>query len=112
MPWYGAVVWTRAENGQRIYCCQWDEERGGLELPKGGEKPIDSSSFATARRALWKEAGIGLSWRERGDFHWVHQPGQISGFFVTMLTKTDDEVIPYPRREWLTLEGCAEGGLV
>ena len=129
MPWYGAVVWS-GHGERRRYCCQWDHDRGGLELPKGGMEnwrrtshAPDISPWTTARWETWQETGIWLGWREDEDFQWVSYPRGIvlpmgpgqrqSAFVVTELHRgvDGDEVVECRRREWLTLEECERKGL-
>ena len=121
MPWYGAIVWAQAADGQRV-CCQRDYKRGGWEFPKGGAETRfrrssgwpDTSYWSTARWEFWEEAGVCLGWREEGQYYWVSQQGQRlprgpehgqSAFVVTGLQE-QDVIQNHPARTWLNRAQC------
>jgi 8-oxo-dGTP pyrophosphatase MutT (NUDIX family) len=121
MPWYGALLWQRDADGLRI-CCQYDHDRRGWELPKGGHQlgrrassgVPDSSPFATARHEMWEEAGVWLAWRPPGAYDWVTEKGEPlpggpglhqNAFIVTELSTEDEQGASTDRRR-LNLEEC------
>ena len=89
--WRGVILrrWTRPSRDywsmrptQQYYIPEFctvrvPKRREAYELPKAGARWHDTSPFATARRALWEEAGVWLGWRDPGTFAWVDSEGEL-----------------------------------
>jgi len=70
--WAGIILFARGSDGvlRVLLVSARGQRTRGWELPKGGEEAADSSIWATARREVWEEAGVWVSWRSPEEHSW------------------------------------------
>ena len=130
MPWFGTILrrWTDADHTDwffrptpllRVpefcveYECGTSGGRSGWELPKGGFRDGDSGPFATARRELWEEAGVWVTWRPPGTYVWASPTGRRlpngpapreNAWLIVDLMPGDIRNVHKPPPRWMTID--------
>ena len=111
--WFGVVLQRWNETSRHWeYAFQYSLKRNKWELAKGGEESHDGSAWGTARREMWEETGIWLSWRCEGEYQWINhrgyklagEPAAGSRGYVACCLKDDDSMDGEERHWWVSLE--------